>query len=142
MIDDALPIYPLTRRTRMIAATIVAALVLGAVGVYWRYHYGIWPGARYPSALHYCHRSYDRDHDAGSRSGARVLANDYRPEQFSDAPLLQVFEFDAPLAHSYRVFRNTPENVRVGDSTTCTMTLYLRTGADRYLTYELDGSPG
>jgi len=31
---------------------------------------------------------------------------------------------------------------RVGDSTTCTMTLYLRTGADRYLTYELDGSPG
>jgi hypothetical protein len=32
--------------------------------------------------------------------------------------------------------------VRVGDSSTCTMTLYLRTSPDRYLTYELDGSPG
>ncbi len=112
-----------------------------ATGVYWRYHYGIWPGARSPSALHYCHRTYNRD-DAGARSGATVLAKDYRPEHFAETPLIPVFTFRAPLAHSHCVFRNTPENVRVGDSTTCTMTLYLRTGADRYLTYELDGSPG
>jgi len=125
----------------MLVAALVVVLMLGATGVWWRFHYGIWPGARYPSALHYCHRTYNRD-DAGARSGATVLAEDYRPEQFAETPLIPVFEFDAPLAHSHRVYRNTPKYVRVGASSTCTMTLYLRTSPDRYLTYELDGSPG
>jgi hypothetical protein len=59
-------------------------------------------------------------------------------------PLLEVSEFRAPLAHSYAVFRNTPESVHVGDTPTCTIELYLQTGPDRYLTYELHepyGSP-
>jgi hypothetical protein len=142
VIDDAPPIYPLSRRARMVVLGLVVALVIGPVGVYWRCHYGIWPGARYPSAVHYCNRTYTRDSDAGSRSAAQVLAHDYRPAQFSDAPLLEVSEFDAPLAHSYPLFRNTPANVRVGDSMTCTMNVYLRTGPDRYLTYALAGSPG
>ena len=98
VIDDALPIYPLTRRTRMLVTAFVVVLVVGIACVWWRYHYGIWPGARYPSALHYCHRTYNRDHDAGSRSAAKVLAEDSRPEQFAETPLIPVFEFDAPLA--------------------------------------------
>jgi len=126
----------------MIVAALVVVVVVGIASVWWRYHYGIWPGARYPSALHYCHRTYNRDHDAGSRSAATVLAKDYRPAEFADTPLIQVFEFDAPLARARPVYRNTPKGVRVGASTTCTMNVYLQTGPDRYLTYELDGSPG
>jgi hypothetical protein len=128
----------------MVVAAVVVVVVIGAVGVWWRFHYGIWPGARYPSALHYCHGTYNRDHDEGSRSGAAVLAQDYRPEEYAGFPLLEVSEFRAPLAHSYAVFRNTPESVHVGDTPTCTIELYLQTGPDRYLTYELHepyGSP-
>ena len=73
----------------MLVAALVVVLMLGATGVWWRFHYGIWPGARYPSALHYCHRTYNRD-DAGARSGATVLAEDYRPEQFAETPLIPV----------------------------------------------------
>jgi hypothetical protein len=142
--DDALPIYPLSRRARTVVAAVVVVLVIGATGVWWRFHYGIWPGAQYPSSLHYCHDSYNRDRDAGTRSGAEVLADDYRPAEFAGSPLLQVFEFRAPLARTRPVFRNTPERVHVGDTRTCTIALYLQTGTDRYLTYKLHdpfGSP-
>ena len=104
--DGELPRYPLSRRARVLV--VVAAVI--AAGAYRRLHYGIWPGARHPSALYCCGRNYNADHPA--------------------------------VAHSYRVHAGQPRNLHVDDTPTCTVKVYLQTGAHRYRSYHLDGSAG
>ena len=135
--------YPLGRRARWLVAAICVVLGVAAAVVVYRFHYGIWPGARYPATLHYCGRSYDRVGPEASRSAVAALASETaRPAEYSGSEMYPAFEFTAPLTDSYRVFAGQPRRVHVGDTPTCTVHLYLRTDADRYLTYALDGSVG
>jgi len=141
--DDELPRYPLGRRARVLVVSAIVLVALIAAGAYWRVHYGIWPGARYPSALRYCGRTYDADHPAVTRSASASLARETaRPAGYSGSTMYPAFVFTAPLAHSYRVYAGQPRNVHVGDTPTCTVELYLRTSANRYRGYHLAGSVG
>ena len=142
MTDDALPRYPPSHRARVGIAVIGVLLALGAVTVWWRFHYGIWPGARYPSAVHYCGRTYDRDHGA-SQSARASLAREISASDYdTGSTMYPAFRFDAPFAESYPVFASHPRDVHVGDTPTCATKVYLRSGPDQYLTYSLSGSVG
>jgi len=91
--------------------------------VFYRYHYGIWPGARYPSQLHYCDGSYTRD--------------DALDAPYSQ-PVYPAFEFHAPFAEARAVFSPNPKGVHVGDTPICTNLLLVRVGPHRYIPYRLD----
>lgn len=115
---------------------LVTGLVIGAVcavGLWYRFHYGLWPGAQYPTTLHYCGRSYTEH------------GRTPHPASAATPPvttLFHVYDYEPPFANSYAVYSHEPKGVHVGDTPTCTVALYLETGRNRFIPYTLEGSVG
>jgi hypothetical protein len=114
------------RCQRWIVAGLAISL-LGACAVWFRAEYGIWPGASYPSEVAYCGRTYQRgdEHRVAAREPGAVVAH-----------------FSAPFATTRAVSSPDGPNGKVGDSLTCTMAVFIRTGRSTVLEYDLEGSAG
>jgi len=115
-----------TARQRWILVGLTISL-LGACTVWYRAQFGIWPGASYPSEVAYCARTYQR-------------GDERRIEAEVPGPI--VAHFSAPLATTRALHSPDGPGGRVGDSATCTMAVYIRTGRATVLEYDLEGGPG
>jgi len=132
--DEFEPRVPLRERWRSLStghrrAVAVAAVValLGTGVIAFRLGYGIWPGASYPSEVAYCGRTYERSEEHRARAGE---------------PGDEVGKFTAPLATTRSLLVVGGAAAHVGDSATCTMAVYIRTGKSTVLQYDLEGDPG
>jgi hypothetical protein len=132
--DDFEPRVPLRARWRSLSrgykrAVAVAAVVtvLGAGVIAFRLSYGIWPGASYPSEVAYCGRTYERGDEYHVRA---------------DELGTEVASFSAPLAKKRALLVPGGLDAHVGDSATCTMVVYIRTGRSTVLQYDLEGDSG
>jgi len=132
--DEFEPRVPLRERWRSLStghrrAVAVAAVValLGTGVIAFRLVYGIWPGASYPSEVAYCGRTYERGEE--HRAGA-------------GEPGDEVGKFTAPLATTRSLLVVGGVAAHVGDSATCTMVVYIRTGKSTVLQYDLEGGSG
>ena len=132
--DDFEPRVPLRARWRSLStgyrrAVVVAAVmaVLGAGVIAFRLVYGIWPGASYPSEVAYCGRHYERGDEHRARAGE---------------PGDEVGQFTAPFATTRSLLVVGGVAAHVGDSSTCTMAVYIRTGKSTVLQYDLEGGSG
>jgi len=132
--DDFEPRVPLRARWRSLstgyrrAVTVAAGVaVLGAGVIAFRLVYGIWPCASYPSEVSYCGRSYERGDEHRADAGE---------------PVTEVGSFSAPLASTRALLVPGGDAAHVGDSATCAMVVFIRTGKSTVLQYDLEGGPG
>ena len=132
--DDFEPRVPIRARWRSLStghrrAVVVAAVmaVLGAGVIASRLVYGIWPGASYPSEVGYCGRTYERGDEHRARAGE---------------PGDEVGQFTAPFSTTRSLLVVGGVAAHVGDSSTCTIAVYIRTGKSTVLQYDLEGGSG
>jgi hypothetical protein len=102
------------------------SLLLGAASLFIRVRYATWPLAKYPVALQYCDRRYNRVND--QRQNGRVWE-----------PMYAAFTYRAPLVPSHLVYADTAKGERFGDSPACAGFLFIKTSASRVIVYELVG---
>ena len=132
--DEFEPRVPIRDRWRSLStgyrrAVAVAAVTasLGAGVIAFRLAFGIWPGASYPSEVAYCGRTYERSDEHRTRAGE---------------PGDEVGQFTAPFATTRSLLVVGGVAAHVGDSSTCTTAVYIRTGRSTVLQYDLEGGSG
>ena len=106
-------------------AAVMAVLSAGVIA--FRLAYGIWPGASYPSEVAYCGRHYERGDEHRARAGE---------------PGDEVGQFTAPFSTTRSLLVVGGVAAHVGDSSTCTIAVYIRTGKSTVLQYNLEGGSG
>ena len=90
------------------------ALLLGAGSLLMRWRYGTWPFAEYPSALHYCGRTFNRQGE-----GRVPQVFDREQDKEVAEPIYAAFTYRAPLVPSHLVFADTAKGDHAGDSPAC-----------------------
>jgi hypothetical protein len=118
------------RRRQAVAWALYALLfAVGGFTLWYRATYNVFPGQSADARVHWCNRDYDDDAptlslqrvEAGASWPVRVVGN-YPPLALHRDQLLAEV-YPGPHTHS------------------CAVTVYLRTGPDRYAGYELSGGP-
>jgi hypothetical protein len=118
------------RRRQAVAWALYALLfAVGGFTLWYRATYNVFPGQSADARVHWCNRDYDDDAptlslqrvEAGASWPVRVVGN-YPPLALHRDQLLAEV-YPGPHTHS------------------CAVTVYLRTGSDRYAGYELSGGP-
>jgi hypothetical protein len=127
-----------SRRSRTVVTSVLVifglALVLGAGSLFIRWRYGTWPLAEYPSAMHYCDRTFNRLKEAPV---PRLYDRDQNKEV--PEPIYAAFTYHAPLVPSHAVFADTAKGDHVGDSPACASFLFIKTTANRVIIYRIVG---
>jgi hypothetical protein len=127
-----------SRRTRVLVSALLAivgvAVILGAGAVFVRWRYGTWPLAAHPDSLHYCGRTYDR-----LGEGPVPTVFDRAAAKDVTEPISPAFTYRAPLVPSHAVFADIAKGGHVGDSLACAGELFIETGPDRVIIYQIIG---
>jgi hypothetical protein len=117
------------RRQAMAWALYALLFTVGGFVLWYRATYNVFPGQSAGTRVHWCNRDYDnyapalslRQVESGASWPVRVVGN-YPPLALHREQLLaEVY----PGPHTY----------------SCAVAVYLRTGPDRYVGYELSGGP-
>jgi hypothetical protein len=115
------------RRRQAVAWALYALLfAVGGFTLWYRATYNVFPGQSADARVHWCNRDYAptlslQRVEAGASWPVRVVGN-YPPLALHRDQLLAEV-YPGPHTHS------------------CAVTVYLRTGPDRYAGYELSGGP-
>jgi hypothetical protein len=128
----------LSGRSRAVVTSVLVifglALILGAGSLFIRWRYGTWPLAEYPSAMHYCDRTYDRLEEGP----VPRLYDRLRNKQIRE-PMYAAFTYHAPLVPSHPAFADLAKGEHVGDSLACAQDLVIKTTANRVIVYRIVG---
>ena len=126
------------RRALGWAALLLAAVAVMAGGgwaAWYRSAYHVWPGQSVPPRIHWCGRDYDRAPGSGVSAGTAREELGGRLQPVMSIPPIDSHEvFASPAAAAKQ------GGQRAGTLPGCATLIYLRTGADSYLAYELSGS--
>jgi hypothetical protein len=117
-----------------LAAAAVVVVAGGGWAVWYRSTYHAWPGEGVPSRIHWCGRDYQRGPDPAI-SGAAASKALGGPLQ----PVMSVPPIDSHELYASRSAAAQQPAQRAGRSSGCATLVVLRTGADAYLVYELQG---
>lgn len=116
---------------RIAGAALAIALVAAIAATSWyRSIYHVWPGQAAGSRVHWCGRDYENDQ--GPRS-----AETLRQAQAGSSLPLRVAAGYPPLWSSQQLLAVS----MAGQPATCPTVVFLKTGQDSYLPYNLLGGP-
>jgi hypothetical protein len=125
-----------TRLPIRVATSVLALVVVvaGGVALWYRQTYNVWPGQGASTRVRWCGRDYENS-SGTPRTWRQISAQ-------APFPIQPVGQYP-PLFGQELYAALTPAAQRdvVSPPLPCTMAVYLRTGADRYLAYSLEGGP-
>jgi hypothetical protein len=126
-------------RRAAVCATLALVLLLAVTAIHYGVRFHTLAFWQLPDRISYCHRDYAVQ-DGPARTRSQIEATPVGRPGADPLPLVR-FGRTIPLVGRPMWANLTPEDERAGLGVPCTMVIYLQTGHDAFVPYDLLGVP-